>query len=123
MNRETAYRGKRVDNGEWVYGAALTDKSGSFIWADKRVPHQEYGWIPVIPSTVGEWTGITTDGTKVYEDDIDRYGRVVIWSKRGTRFAYHSIGQNSYGGQRKTLKTIIDFEPVGTIHDTEDQAK
>ena len=60
MKREIQFRGKRADNGEWEIGSlvvtwrGLSDE-GAFI-ADKITGYHT----PIIPETVGQYTGLTT---------------------------------------------------------------
>lgn len=66
MNREILFRGKRIDNGEWVYG---------YLWSSHTIgcesPCGNTDEIVVDPSTVGQYTGKPDmDGKRAYEGDI-----------------------------------------------------
>lgn len=74
------FRGKRVDNGEWVYGYYYESKiSGCFILSPKIKVRKKDGIVvndsfevaKVIPETVGQYTGLTDkNGKKIFEGDI-----------------------------------------------------
>ena len=88
--REILFRGKRIDNGEWVEGYFVN------LWLMHYQKHQ-----PIItdnnavsydvdPSTVGQYTGLTDkNGEKIFEGDI------VVFTAYG--FDYVGTVEFAYG--------------------------
>ena len=98
--REILFRGKRTDNGEWVYGYYtkaryyLNEKEMHVIFAPdgEAFPRNEFSeYEEVDPETVCQFTGLyDKNGRKIFEGDIVRYGdtihRVVFEQRNGTAY-------------------------------------
>lgn len=77
--REILFRGKRVDNGDWVEGFYIQIMSfGSEYHCIFEAPNidsfNDLNDYKVIPETVGQFTGLLDkNGTKIFEGDLAQY--------------------------------------------------
>ena len=139
MNRQIEFRGKRLDNGEWVYGYYVENKLGNhFIYEIER--NGEFVWnsYEVDPSTVGQFTGLVDkNGKRIYEGDFiqsnkskyNRFNKDGIYEVYFNEFLCHFALVDSsvewhkkhgaYDDYSLTGAKTKDFEVIGTIYDKE----
>jgi hypothetical protein len=77
MNREILFRGKRLDNGEWVTGRLIKDDRDGKEFIVSSIGHRWFGF-EVDPKTVGQYTGLTIKGEKLFEHDRIRFRETEI---------------------------------------------
>ena len=142
--RDIKFRGKRIDNGEWVEGyyykakyCRTDDELCDYI----TVPHpKEYNepssHYIVNPKTVGQYTGLTDknskrifegDMIKPFDDEIDkmvvefRLGQFLLclYGERGYMAEYGWEESGNYGCfEAEPLSSYgDDVEVIGNIHD------
>lgn len=130
--RTIKFRGKRVDNGEWVYGDLYQEKHPykneikEVMIVEYRpdlrlvsgAPSNNHWWREVDPLTIGQFTGLTDkNGKEIYEGDVytDKTKRkYLIVFRNGSflkdnghsRFEINESEIRAWGG-----------EIIGNIHD------
>lgn len=119
MNREILFRGKRIENGEWVYGSLVLWYDGSISIETGVYDAPMYA---VDPATIGQYTGLTDkNGKRIFDGDLitipgsKRQGlpAPVKWSNFDARFEVCRRGFNPI---------CLDgdegiYEVIGNIHD------
>jgi len=144
MNHEILFRGKRVDNGEWLFGNIQVPKppfDKYFMWDDNQRQRE------VIPESVGQYIGFKdSKGRMICEGDIyffeyehdkgdERHYVVVTWIKEWAMFSFlNDFEYKEYidaGIEHLDSMTPYSIEPedvekihyAGTIHDNPELLK
>lgn len=121
--REILFRGKRVDNDEWVEGDLRQDKDLEDCFINGWEYYMEYYGLErepyeyeVKPETVGQYIGLTDkNGRKIFEGDIlivkhsDRKGNDYV-----SQYAIRDITDYIMLCELDAAHTI---EVIGNIHD------
>lgn len=114
MNDRYLFRGKRVDNGEWVIGM-LTK-----MWEQMHIitPDNENTAYAIIPETVGQCTGLKgKNGKLIFEGDI-----VEMPAYQGGKhksLVYFKNGKFAVDGSNYGFKDIAprNMKIIGNYHD------
>lgn len=117
MKREILFKGKRVDNGEWVEGFLLKDRVlGCYITEGLGA-----SGIEVHPETVCQFTGlIDKKKNKIFEDDIVQTSEnplnttTVVWNNRTKGFV---LDTPNYKNQFTRITGLGKLLLRGNIHD------
>ena len=116
--RTIKFRGKRVNDGEWVYGDLLRMHCAPYIFPNPA--HNGWNGYEVIPDTVGQFTGrLDKNGKEIHEGDIliepsiFDLPRTVFWDHRFMRYGNISPSTCGYIALHDYRKPEI----IGNIHD------
>lgn len=124
--REILFRGKRIDNGEWVEGLPWKKKYNTnklFISCFPDKDDNEEAFV-VVHETVGQYTGLTDkNGTKIFEGDILEFSDRLVsvfwhthlgcWDSNFIKFTDKNNGRDDMSPCRWGYRA----EVVGNIHD------
>ena len=118
--REILFRGKRVDNGEWVFGDLLHNCDCVKIRENETEINHVARSFPVLPKTIGQYTGLTDkNGTRIFEGDIISCDYFI-----GTvSFCNGCWCASEVGKIPEDLYELINLEVIGNIHDNPELLK
>jgi uncharacterized phage protein (TIGR01671 family) len=119
MNREIKFRGKRIDNGEWVYGSLVLYPAleHPIIICKKHKHGDQVNEVQVKRETVGQYTGLKDKhGKEIYEGDILKVKLNYEEAEMGVVNWCASTG--SYNWVRYYLHEVLhESEIIGNIHE------
>lgn len=131
MNREILFRGKRIENGEWVYGDLIQLSEHDDYWyilpngvsaeMYEKEPYLfrqndvmcEVALAKVFRETIGEFTGLTDkNGNEIFEGDI------LKWDSREWGGEYNEVVRWDYGQFDMRKNDWKEWcEIIGNIYD------
>lgn len=123
--RTIKFRGKRLDNGEWVYGDLIHENNGNVAiktnldtWGENDDTIEPFGeYVLVKPYTVGQYIWINDiNGKSIYEGDIVRetYKHTILvveWDEQYSEFMM--VDKTDY----QQYSIYMECEVIGNIHD------
>ena len=131
--RTIKFRGKNIETGDWVYGFYV---QGGYIKEDgtvkvRHIIHSDILY-DVEESSIGQFTGLYTNGIEIYEGDILKYTR---WEDK-EEVLYYITFEDEMGSfvlQKPTSKHKdninqiaiegLKIKVIGNIHDNPELLK
>ena len=122
MNREILFRGKQIDNGEWVEGypcAGVGIDAGKWFLIAVGRDYLNSHIYQVDPATIGQYTGLTDrNGQKIFEGDLVKFDRFTPYTDilEKVKFCEGGFAPFCVAGWECT-PSWEECEVIGNIHD------
>lgn len=112
--REIIFRGKRTDNGEWVYGFPFSYQVRLVVEGIETLIGDRHR---IDPSTVGQYAGLTgKNGKRIFEGDVvayREYGNLaVVWDDG----AFQLMREDTFYDMLDHYTTVFSVV-IGNIHE------
>ena len=135
--KQILFRGKRIDNNEWVYGFYFERLTDSIKHCYIKYETWDEGFVTyeVIPETVNQFTDLCDkNGKKIFEGDIIHIkcgysfsafvGKgIVFFDEKRLQFKVKSVKPSSFDSEKGNVYdecdfTVIDsYEVIGNIYE------
>lgn len=124
--REILFKGKRIDNGEWIEGYYqkkydFLGKSHLILYVDN---HARWECVEIDPETLCQFTGETDkNGKRIWESDVvwlvydgKEHIYQIVWDNSELDFKATN-GEENYGSNFEYLLCCDEIEVIGNIFD------
>lgn len=130
--RTFKFRGKQIDNGEWIYGSLVVEAYQDFCNYFIRTKDEEdwtsrYKDVPVDKNTLGQFTGLYDKNNKeICEGDIiigdipeliSSQNLIGIVEYEGSAFIIEFPNRASWKIQKVGFCSFINYKVIGNIYD------
>ena len=119
--REILFKGKRIDNGEWVVGNLISASDGRRAISETSGNWELY---TCFPKTICQFTGLCDkNGKRIWENNVvwlvcdgEEHIYQIVWDNSELDFKATN-GEENYGSNFEYLLCCDEIEVIGNIFD------